>query len=135
MAFKMTSEEWVKELCRLLNESPAYARAAEDWEGDVIFVVEPDEHFSGSACMYLQCHHGKCHGAGKIACPKEREAVLRISAAYGTWRKVVEGRLDPIQGLMMRQLRVEGDVMRLMRFPRAAKEMIDCAKLVPTDFS
>ena len=45
MTFKFPSDEWMEELAHQLNESAAYERAAKDWEGDFIFVVESDETY------------------------------------------------------------------------------------------
>jgi putative sterol carrier protein len=134
MAYKITSTEWVAELQRQLNRSEAYERAAKDYVGTVIFSVQPDEGFVGSAHMYLKIVNGKCIESGKVADPKDIETVMIVYARYGVWRKIIEGRLDPIQGVMMRQLRIEGDILRLMRYPKAAKEMIACGLKVPTDF-
>lgn len=40
---KLFSDEWVKEYMKAINESEEYAEAAKDWEGDFLFVIEPDE--------------------------------------------------------------------------------------------
>jgi len=135
MAFRLTSDEWIKELSRLLNESESYARAAKDWEGDFIFVMEPDEGSSETAYLYLDLCHGKSPSARKLASADEKKTAFKISAPFGTWRKVVEGKLDPIQGLMMRQLKLEGDMLKIMRYPKAAREIIACCALVPTEFA
>ena len=134
MGYKITSAEWVAELQRQLNQSESYERAAKDYVGTVIFSVEPDETYDGSAHMYLKILNGKCIETGKVASPKNIPTVMIVYARYGTWRKIIEGKLDPIQGVMMRQLRIEGDILRLMRYPKAAKEMISCGLKVPTDF-
>ena len=49
-------------------------------------------------------------------------------------RKVIEGEMDPIQGMMTRKLKVEGNMMKIMRYPKAAKEIVSCCALIPTDF-
>ncbi|MCL4466249.1 MAG: hypothetical protein M1401_08570 [Chloroflexi bacterium] len=54
MGYKITSAEWVVELQRQLNQSESYERAAKDYVGTVIFSVEPDESYDGSAHMYLK---------------------------------------------------------------------------------
>jgi len=42
--------------------------------------------------------------------------------------------LDPIPGMMTRKLKLKGDMMKVMRYPKAAKEMVNCVSRVPTDF-
>ena len=69
-----------------------------------------------------------------MASESEREAQYFMRGSYSTWRKVIEGKLDPIQGLMMRKFKLKGNLMKVMRYPKAAKEMMQCVMRVPTDF-
>jgi putative sterol carrier protein len=66
--------------------------------------------------------------------PASRQAEFTLSAPFGTWRQVIEGKLDPIQGMMMRRLKVQGNLTKIMRYPRAAKEIVSCCALIPTDW-
>lgn len=135
MAFKFSSDEWIKELSRRLNESESYERAAKDWEGDFLFVVEPDEEFDDTAYLYLGLHHGKSPDAAVLDSEDARETEFVIRAPYGVWRNVVEGKLDPIQGMMTKRLKLSGNMMKIMRYPRAAQELVACCAEVPTDWS
>jgi putative sterol carrier protein len=131
---KFNTDEWIKELSRLLNESKDYERAAKDWEGDFIFIVEPDESFPDHIYFYLGLLHGKSPDAAMIANENERKAEFTIRAPYGTWRKVIQGKLEPIQGMMTGKLKLRGNLMKVMRYPKAAKEIISCCAKIPTDF-
>jgi putative sterol carrier protein len=134
MTIKFISEEWIKELSRQLNESKDYERAGKDWEGDFIFVIEPDESHPNHAYFFLGLLHGKSPDAALVASENERKAEFKIRARYSAWRKVIEGKLDPIQGMMTGKLKLEGDLLKVMRHPKAAKEMVACCSKVPTDF-
>ncbi|HHS98342.1 MAG TPA: sterol carrier protein [Chloroflexi bacterium] len=134
MAIKFPSDEWIKELSRLLNESEAYERSAKDWEGDFIFIVEPDEAYPETAYLFLALYHGKSPDAAMVNSPDERKAEFVISAPFSTWRQVIEGKLDPIQGMMTRRLKLKGNMMKIMRYPKAAKEIVSCCAKIPTDF-
>jgi putative sterol carrier protein len=131
---KFPSDEWIKTLHQALNASSSYERSAKDWEGDFVFVVEPDETYSETAYLFLSLYHGKSPDAGMISDPNERETEFVLSAPYGTWRQVIEGKLDPIQGMMMKRLSLRGNMMKIMRYPKAAKEIVACCAHVPTDF-
>ena len=134
MAFKFPSDEWIKELSSKLNESESYERSARDWEGDFVFVVEPDDTFADTAYLFLGLYHGKSPDAAALASQDERKAAFVLSAPFANWRKVIEGKLDPIQGMMTRKLKLKGNMMKIMRYPKAAKEIVNCCALVPTDF-
>ena len=134
MAFKFPSDEWGKQFADQLNASEDYERSAKDWEGDFIFVIEPDKSYSETAYLFIGLYHGKCTDAAMIASVDEREAQFIIRAPYTNWRKVIEGKLDPISGMMTRKLKLKGDMMKVMRYPKAAKELVNCVSRVPTDF-
>jgi putative sterol carrier protein len=134
MAFKFPSDEWVKELSRQLNASPAYLQSGKAWEGDFVFVVEGDERYPLTTYLYLDLFHGASPSAFQMASLDEKKGKYLISAPYSTWRKIIEGKLDPIQGLMMRRLKLQGDLMQVMRYPKAAKDMVDACSQVPTNF-
>jgi putative sterol carrier protein len=135
MGLTFPSDAWIKELSNRLNESESYERSAKDWEGDFLFVVEPDEDNDDTSYLYLGLHHGKSTGAALVESEDERETEFVIRAPYGSWRRVIEGELDPIQGMMMRRLKLSGNMMKIMRYPKAAQEIVACCAEVPTEWS
>ena len=134
MGLKFPSDEWAKEYASQLNASEAYERSAKDWEGDFIFTVEADDTLAETAYLFVGLYHGKCTDTALVASEDEREAQFIIRASAANWRKVIEGKLDPIPAMMTRKLKLKGDMMKVMRYPKAAKEMVNCVSRVPTDF-
>jgi len=134
MAVRFPSEEWIKELCKRLNVSEAYAQAAATWEGDIIFVVLPDENHAGTAYLYINLQHGKASDAKELKSPDEQRALFTTSAPFNTWRKVLEGRLNPIQGIFSGKLKLVGSLPQLQRTPKATFELVRVASEIVTDF-
>ena len=134
MAHKFPSDEWIKALSDLLNTSESYERAAKDWEGDFIFVAEPDDIYPETAYLHLQLHHGKSPGAAMVVPDQLPETEYTIKAPYSTWRKVIDAKLDPIQGMMTGQLKLKGNLMKVMRYPKAAQEIVACCAKIPTEW-
>jgi putative sterol carrier protein len=64
-----------------------------------------------------------------------REAQYFMRGSFTTWRKTIEGKLDPIQGLMTRKFKLKGNLMKVLRYPRAAKGLVHCVLRVPTEFT
>jgi putative sterol carrier protein len=133
MTFKFATDEWIKELSRQLNASEAYEKSASNWEGDFVFIIDA-EPGKDAQYMYLDLYHGKSPGAGVLKSLDEKDAEYVISANKATWQKVIKGKLDPIQGMMTKQLKLTGNMMQVMRYPKAAKEIVSCCALIPTDF-
>jgi len=132
MAAIFPSDAWIKDLMVALNQSESYARSAKDWEGDFVFVVEPDAAYDQEAQLFLGLYHGECTSAEMIGEANGHNPEFIIKAPFTVWRQVVEGKLDPIQGMMTRKLKLAGNMMKIMRYPKAAKEIIACCALVPT---
>ena len=135
MAFTFPSDAWIKELSNQLNQSASYERSAKDWEGDFVFVVEADEAYPETAYLFLGLYHGKSTEAARVESEDERDAEFLIRAPFNVWRKVIEGTLDPIRGMMTRRLKLSGNMVKIMRYPKAAQEIIACCAEVPTDWS
>jgi putative sterol carrier protein len=134
MAHKFPSNEWIKALSDLLNVSESYERAAKDWEGDFIFIAEADDTNQETAYLHLQLHHGKSPGAAMLDPDQLPETEYTIKAPYATWRKVIDAKLDPIQGMMTGQLKLKGNLMKVMRYPKAAQEIVACCAKIPTEW-
>ena len=134
MLYKFPSDEWIKALRDMLNASESYRRSAKDWEGDFIFVADPDDAYSDTAYLHLQLYHGSSAGAAQVYPDTMPETEFTINAPYSTWRKVIDGKLDPIQGMMTGQLKLKGDLMKVMRYPKAAQEIVSCCAKIPTDW-
>ena len=134
MTYKFPSSEWINALREKLNASDSYQRSAKDWEGDFIFVVEGDDAYPEEAYLHLQLYHGSSAGADMVDPGQLPETEYTIKAPFSTWRKVIDGKLDPIQGMMTGQLKLKGDLMKIMRYPKAAQEIVACCAKIPTDW-
>lgn len=131
---KFPSDEWIKALMVEVNNSESYRKAAAKWEGDFYFVVEPGPGVPEPVSLYIDLWHGEARSAGKVDDTSEKDPEFVIRAPVGTWKRVIGKKLDPIQGLITGQLKLGGTLSKVMRFPRAASELVNCATKVPTEF-
>jgi len=131
---KFPSDEWIKALCQELNNSEAYAQAAKKWEGDFYFIVEPEGSLTEPMYLYMDLWHGKCREAFATTDDSVKSPAFRMWAPVSIWRKVVEKKLDPIQGLMTRKLKLKGNMAMIMRNVKAAQELVNCCTKIPTQF-
>jgi putative sterol carrier protein len=134
MAYRFGSEEWIMAYQQVINDSPAYERAAATWEGDFFFIIQPDANYAIEAIYYLDLWHGKCRRAALVSNGENLAPVFRIEAASSHWKAIIDRKLDPIQGMMTRRLKLTGDFAKIMRAVPAAHELVNCATQVPTEF-
>jgi putative sterol carrier protein len=133
MPIKFPSDDWVKALMAALNQSTAYREAAKNWEGDFYFMISGQDGTPAS-CLYMDLWHGECRAAYAVDDPQAKAPEFVIEAPLATWRKVLSRQLDPIQGLMTRQLKLKGQLLKVMRAPRAATELVHCCTLIDTEW-
>jgi putative sterol carrier protein len=132
--FKFGSEEWVQALKEAINASESYAEAAKTWEGDFYFIVEAGGPVAKEIVMYMDLWHGKCRDACICTDRAAKKPAFVISAPIAVWRKIIDKKLDPIQGMMTRQIKLQGDMVKIMKAVKAAKELVECTTRVPTEF-
>jgi len=132
---KFPSPEWVEEYAKKLNENQTYKDAAKTWEGDIMFIVEKDETFPKNSYIYLDLYHGECRKAVySDSAENLPKAAFTYRGPYSNWRKLIDKQIDPIQGILTGKFKLEGSMMKIMRYTKAAKEMVNTATLVQTEF-
>jgi putative sterol carrier protein len=131
---EFATDEWAKVFMEKINESEAYAQAAKTWEGDFYFIIEDDHHFPEPVYIYMDLWHGKCREAFATTDPSVKDPVFHMSGPLANWRKVVEKKLDPLQGILTRQFKLTGDMVKVMRAVKAAQELVNCTTLIETEF-
>jgi putative sterol carrier protein len=130
------TDEWFQAFIVEINASDEYRVAAADWEGDVTFLVEaePDIGVPQDVWGYLDLWHGACRGGGVVDAERGADAAYLLSAPYTRWKDIVLGDLDPIKGMMQGKLKVRGDLPTIVRYVRAANELVRLTGEVETTF-
>lgn len=120
------SIKWVTAYMDLLNNSPEYEESAKDWEGSMLFVIQPD----GGATpidlgIWLDLWHGKCRDYKFWVGGQEKPDVNFIySGPEKNWLGLIAGKIDPIQGLMAGKFKLVGNMPMVMRHTLAAKILV-----------
>lgn len=128
MAHLFPSASWTAAFEEAINTSDSYADAAKNWEGDVILIVEE------SAGIYLDLWHGKCRVSDFLEDPDSKEAEFKITTTMEKWQRVMAGKLDPVQGMVTRQIKLQGNLVKIMKNVKASQELVKCSMLVDTRF-
>ncbi len=125
------SEEWLKELETKLNSDDKYSEIAKNWEGDLLFNIEPEGNLKEPLRFYLDLWHGACrkvdYNPDASAYPKPAFA---LNASYNNITAVLTGKLNPMTAMMTMKLKVQGSMGYMMRnvptvldFVRVAQEV------------
>jgi putative sterol carrier protein len=134
MVFEFATQEWVQAFVAEINGSESYRKSALKWEGDFYLIVEPGTGLPTRKVIYIDLWHGEARSGSLVADESEMNPEFVLRAPINTWRRVIEKKLDPIQGMITGQLKLKGTLSKIMRFPKAASELVNCATRVPTEF-
>ncbi len=131
------SEAWFDIYAQRVNQSSEYKEAAATWEGDICYVVEPepDKGVAEEMWAWLDLWHGQCREYKYGLTAEEGEkAKFIIRAPYSRWKEVIKKELDPVKGMMQGKLKLRGDLPTIVRYVKAANELVNLAASVPTEF-
>lgn len=130
------SDEWLRMYRDRINGSAEYREAAATWEGAIgfVFEAEPDRGVPEDLWLVLDLWHGECREARMVTPGEGERAPYLIRAPYSRWKEVVRGELDPVKGMMQGKLRLQGDLAMIVRYVRAANELVHLTMQVPTEF-
>jgi putative sterol carrier protein len=140
LVHRFPSVEWTNALRVALNNCRAYREVGKPWTfGAVAMIVQrdADDDHSCGAGIVLDVHRGECRSARFVEgeCdPQDAEFV--IVGSYARWRDVIEGRLDPIKGMMEGKLKLaRGHLPTIIRFVEPTRLVVASASKVPTQFA
>lgn len=136
MAYIFPSLEWVIAFKDEINRSPVYAEAAKSWEGAINFVIDdlPDS-LGHPSVLWIDLWHGSCRDAKEASAVQPIEAPYTIHAPLANWKKVITKKLGPTQAMISGQLRVKGNLAHILKYVKAAQELVECATRIETEFS
>ncbi len=135
MSIPFPSDAWIKALQDVLNIDEEYARIAHNWEGDLTFVVEAEGARAKPIYMYMDLWHGKCRDARQVADLDEKKAAFLLAAPFSVFQKIVQGKLDPMQAMMTRQLKVTGNMVYMMRNVPTVLRFVKCTSKIDSGFA
>lgn len=130
------SKEWADSFVEKLNASPEFAEAGENWEGDIVFVVDKDENFPRTSCVYLDLFKGKCRRFEYYEdCEESKipKSEFKYIGPYKNWIRLINKEIDPIQGIITGKFKLDGPIMKIITYRKATKEIVNVAATIESD--
>jgi putative sterol carrier protein len=134
MAAIFPSEEWLRGLERKLNSDPHYHEVAKNWEGDLLFFIEPDGNLKERLTFYLDLWHGTCRKVEyRPASDSHPAPTFTLTASYRDITSILTGKLNPMTAMMTSKLKVKGSMGYMMRNVPTVLDFVRCAQEVTTE--
>lgn len=127
------SAQWAAKFKAEINSSEAYASAAKGWRWPVGLVVEaePKQNFPASKGIVLDLEEGRARSVKVGSVEDAQQCDYVITASYSQWKDVANGKLDAVRGLMLRKLKLKGNLATIIRYTRASQELTACTTRIP----
>ena len=131
MAAVFPSEEWLQGLKAKLNADSRYNEIAKNWEGDLLFFIEPEGNLKERLSFYLDLWHGACRNVEyNPSADSHPTPTFTLTSSYSNITSILTGKLNPMTAMMTSKLRVKGSLGYMMRnvptvldFVRVAQEV------------
>lgn len=129
------STAWVEAFCDTFTSHPNAAETAKALEGTYRFVVEPAGPLEERHDYGVGIEPDGDGGATAVVLPEPPERPrLELRASYPNWRRLIAGQLDIGLAVMMRRLKVRGDLADLRRNLSSARPLTDALGAVDTQW-
>jgi putative sterol carrier protein len=129
---KFGSMEYLEEVKRRSNADEQYQRLARDESDSYLMIIkgEPEKGIPET----LAIGYAADHGTITEVWIGERKTDLVLQGSYGVWVRILTGQLDPNKAMMMRKLKVKGNLLQLLRTADATIRWLQVLQTIPTDF-
>ena len=134
MAAIFPSEEWLRGLEEKLNSDSRYNEIAKNWEGDLLFLIEPDGSLKERLTFYLDLWHGRCRRVEyKPTVDSHPNPAFTLTASYKDITSLLLGKLNPMTAMMTSKLKVKGSMAYMMRNVPTVLDFVRVAQEVTTE--
>lgn len=134
MAAIFPSEEWLRGLEKQLNTDAHYHEIAKNWEGDLLFFIEPEGNLKEQLTFYLDLWHGTCRKVEYKPAPESHPGpAFALTASYNNITAILLGKLNPMTAMMTSRLKVKGSMGYMMRNVPTVLDFVRVAREVTTE--
>jgi putative sterol carrier protein len=129
---KFGSMAYLDEVRRRSNADDEYQRLAKDESDSYLMVIlaEPGNGIPETMTLGYAADHGTITEVWL----GERQTDFTLSGRYGIWVRILTGDLDPNKAMMMRHLKVKGNLLRLLRTADATLRWLAILQTISTEF-
>jgi len=134
---RILSDEWLNLYKKALNENTGFKQAGKTWDkGPNVLIINknPDLDLQEDVYIWLDLHKGECRDVKIVSKEEGEQGAFKIRGDYFTWKQIISGKLDPVKAIVKGKLKIKGNLMIIVRYSKAAKEMVKSAQSVPTEY-
>lgn len=117
-------EEWIQEYKEKVNNNDEFKEVAKDWgvdfNGNYLYAYLDLPGDRGEMVDFIEVEGGEIKHAEHTGmtldeAQAEYDWGLTVKGPYESWKRLIEGDLDPVDGLMAGNWEVDGDMSRMLQ--------------------
>ncbi|WP_165492103.1 SCP2 sterol-binding domain-containing protein [Egibacter rhizosphaerae] len=124
----------MRAFCEELEAHPRAGEISEALDGTYRFVVEPAGPLEERHAYDVAIAPREGGGASVSVIDDGSEPALQLAANHDRWRQLLQGKLDVGMAVMLRRLRIKGDVGRLRSRLDSTGPLMDALRSVETEW-
>lgn len=129
------SDDWMQAFCDEVTAHPDATATARALDGVYRFVVLPADAIREKHVYDIEIRPGELEPTVAPLPPQdERGARLVMIAGYDRWKQLLTGELDVGRALLLRRLRVKGELASVKRAMSDAGALLESVKAVDSQF-
>lgn len=132
MAVEFCSSEYLEETKKRTNSDEEYLELAKGESASYTFVIkaEPEKGIDNDRIIGYVVDDGRIVDIWL----GERETDFTIIGKYEVWVRVLLSQLGATKALMMRKLKVKGNLLKLMKYTKSTLRWLEILRTIPTEF-
>ena len=128
------STEWLGALQDKLNGDSHYNDVARNWEGDLLFDIQPAGNLHEPVLLYLDLWHGHCRGVEYAPDPAAHpKPTFTLRSPYENFAGILLGKVDVMTAMLTGRLKVFGNMGYMMRNVPTILDFVRCAREITID--
>ena len=132
------SADWSAALREEINRSSEYRNAAAKWgagfNGNILLAFDSDTALKKPLFLLLKLAEGHCDAAEFVPGPSHPDAGFTLRAPFSLWREILERKTLAATAILTGKMRVEGEMLTLLKHAGASRALIHCTASVPTRY-
>ena len=126
------SSKYLEEAKKKTNSDEQYLELAKGEYASYTFVMkaEPEKGVNKDLVIGYTVEDGKIVDIWL----GERKTDFAITGKYEVWVNVLLGKVGATKALMMRKLKVTGDLLKLMKYTKPTLRWLEILRTIPTEF-
>ena len=126
------SSQYLKEAKKRTNSDKEYLELAKGEYASYTFRIkaEPEKGVDNDMVIGYVVEDGKIVDIWL----GERETDFSITGKYSVWVNMLLGKLGATKALMMRKLKVKGNLLKLMKYTKPTLRWLEILRTIPTEF-